>query len=187
MERSIIRASALQVPFKRTPFAKEVLDLADKMATDSRRNEESAGCSGRSTRYWRLQKRTRLDQKLRRCSRVAPVKGANVPIFHRVLRMLQCPKCGSPDTRQSRSRWIWESWRSQITATCPYRCAKCGTRGWAPVPTTGLEDSRPQLPEMPAPPRMQEDIFPAPPPSFHELDLWALDIPRKPLSGRLAH
>lgn len=45
---------------------------------------------------------------------------------------LTCPKCGSSDTRRSRARSVWEASRRQLTVTAPYRCGKCGYRGWGP-------------------------------------------------------
>lgn len=45
---------------------------------------------------------------------------------------LTCPKCSSGDVRQSRAKSLREAIRRQLTVTCPYRCAKCGYRGWGP-------------------------------------------------------
>src|SRR4051794_33544212 len=95
--------------------------------------------------------------------------------------MPQCPNCGSADTRRSRLKSAWETWRSQITATCPYRCGKCGWRGWSP----GIGSRRGNLSEMAdrendAPrPILTDVLFAAGPPGVDELDLDALDIPPK--------
>ena len=87
---------------------------------------------------------------------------------------LQCPKCGSPETRQSRSRRAWEALYKQITATSPYRCAKCGWRIWAPVPVgESVQENAPSKPNV------SDAIFAAAPPRRADLDFEALDLPRR--------
>jgi hypothetical protein len=86
--------------------------------------------------------------------------------------MLQCPKCGSADTRHSRLKWLWESLRKHFTADSPYRCGKCGWRWWAPdagADRAIATDS----------PRLWDAFMAAAPARFDELDLDALNIPRK--------
>src|SRR6266404_6326038 len=96
--------------------------------------------------------------------------------------MLHCPKCSSQDIRYSRPRWAWEAWRKQITATSPYRCGKCGWRGWGPDPNARFDDAQCASAECAMPttsPRLSEAIFAAAPARFDELDLDALNIPRR--------
>lgn len=44
--------------------------------------------------------------------------------------MHKCPKCRSDEIHRSRARSKWESWRKTITGKQPFRCHKCGWRGW---------------------------------------------------------
>jgi predicted RNA-binding Zn-ribbon protein involved in translation (DUF1610 family) len=44
--------------------------------------------------------------------------------------MQQCPKCKSSAIHRSHSRGRWERLRKQVTNRRPYRCSKCGWRGW---------------------------------------------------------
>jgi predicted RNA-binding Zn-ribbon protein involved in translation (DUF1610 family) len=44
--------------------------------------------------------------------------------------MQKCPKCGSEEVHRSRAKTRWETWRKEITGKRPYRCHKCGWRGW---------------------------------------------------------
>ena len=44
--------------------------------------------------------------------------------------MLQCPKCESARVHRSRTRSAWERWRREITGKSPFRCQRCGWRGW---------------------------------------------------------
>jgi predicted RNA-binding Zn-ribbon protein involved in translation (DUF1610 family) len=41
-----------------------------------------------------------------------------------------CPKCGSPSLFRSRHRSFLEMVRKNMSARRPYRCHKCGWRGW---------------------------------------------------------
>jgi hypothetical protein len=90
--------------------------------------------------------------------------------------MLQCPKCGSADIRPSRPKRAWEVLRKKITATSPYRCARCDWRGWTPgdqrLETADSATTTSQ-------PRLWDAFVAAAPARFDELDLDALNIPRK--------
>lgn len=41
-----------------------------------------------------------------------------------------CPKCGEPSLYRSRSRSLGETIKKKLTFKRPYRCHKCGWRGW---------------------------------------------------------
>lgn len=58
------------------------------------------------------------------------IDGMNRP--PRFSNTLVCPRCGSGDARHSRAKSVWEASRRQLTVTAPYRCGKCGYRGWGP-------------------------------------------------------
>jgi len=100
--------------------------------------------------------------------------------------MLQCPKCGSADTHRSRPKSAWETWRKHITDKCPYRCGKCGWRGWTLGPTARLGDAFSETPRVIefATPQMSDAPLAAGRPSVDELDLDALDIPHKSSQSR---
>jgi hypothetical protein len=41
-----------------------------------------------------------------------------------------CRLCGSVALHRSRTRSNWENWRRDLTDRRPYRCQRCGWRGW---------------------------------------------------------
>ena len=45
--------------------------------------------------------------------------------------MLQCTKCQPSHPEDSRQKWVWEIWKSQLTGQRRQRCSACGRRGWA--------------------------------------------------------
>jgi len=92
--------------------------------------------------------------------------------------MQQCPKCQSDLIHRSRSRSRWEQWRKQITGKRPYRCSKCGWRGWAiessPTVSPRDRDAAPRA-VAPEPPNLAgTPLAPADAPP-RDVDLHALD------------
>lgn len=62
----------------------------------------------------------------------APVSSKESPGFHHRARhkILACPKCGEHALYRSRSRGVGETLRKKMTNRRPYRCHRCGWRGW---------------------------------------------------------
>ncbi len=61
-----------------------------------------------------------------------PVSRKVSPGFHRHARhkTLACPKCAEQTLYRSRSRGLGETLRKKLTNRRPYRCHRCGWRGW---------------------------------------------------------
>lgn len=91
--------------------------------------------------------------------------------------MQQCPKCKSRSIHRSRSRGRWEQWRKQVTNKRPYRCSKCGWRGWGmdSGPTSSPEARNAMRATAPEPPNIVgTSLAPADTPP-REFELQALD------------
>src|SRR5919202_4503356 len=48
-----------------------------------------------------------------------------------LIRMHRCPSCSCEDIHRSHTRTRWEKYRKEITRKRPFRCRRCGWRGWA--------------------------------------------------------
>ncbi len=61
-----------------------------------------------------------------------PVSNKVTAAFHHEARnkSMSCPKCGEFVLYRSRARTLGESLKKRLTSKRPYRCHRCGWRGW---------------------------------------------------------
>jgi|SRR5581483_102875 len=89
-----------------------------------------------------------------------------------------CPKCGSSDIRNSRPRQLLEAVRKQLTLTAPYRCGRCGWRGWVNDSVARGAEASARGTKVVEPTSLTWTLATASP-RHDELDFDVLNIPRR--------